>query len=210
MAAIAFSNRSMSSTALVAQRSRHRIRPFRLHRPTSADEAAAIFAASTGAAAYFGGGIDVVATLKTGVVLNDVIHLGSLPAWTAISEQDDAIAIAGGVTHQRLVDDPLLRQRYPALCAAWASVANHRIRIKGTLAGNLMAANPVYDFALAAIALGARLDYLDSGRLSAQVPAERISDIPHGALLTHIMLPRDACFAFVMQCEWKPIVSFAL
>jgi CO/xanthine dehydrogenase FAD-binding subunit len=195
---------------LVAQRSRHRIRPFRLHRPKTADEAVIMRAESAGASAYMSGGIDVVAGMKAGFVLTDVIYLRSLPAWTSIVDRQDGIAIAAGVTHQDLADDQLLRQRYPGLCAAWSTLANNRVRIKGTLAGNLMAANPAYDFALAAIAAGARLDYIDLTRTSGQLPAERLSEIPQGALLTHIMLPRKTCLAFAVQCQWKSIVSFAL
>lgn len=169
-----------------------------------------IRAESAGATAYMSGGIDVVAGLKTGAVLTDVIHLGSLPAWTSIAERQDAIAVGAGVTHQGLADSSLLRQAYPGLCAAWSRVANHRIRTKGTLAGNLMARNPAYDFAMVAIALGARLEYLDTNRASGQVSAEHLSDVPQCALLANIIMPRHHRLLLAVQCQWKPIVSFAL
>ena len=165
---------------------------------------------SGGAAAYMSGGIDVVAGLKAGAVLSDVIHLGLLPGRISIVKREDAIAIGAGVTHQGFADSQLLRQLYPGLCSAWSKLANNRIRIKGTLAGNLMARNPGYDFAIATIAAGARLEYLDSNRMAGQVPVERLPDIPQGALLTAIVMPRDHWLAFTVQCQWKPIVSFAL
>jgi aerobic carbon-monoxide dehydrogenase medium subunit len=196
-------------TMLVAQRSRHRIRPFRLHRPKTAEEAVAI-RAENGAAAYMSGGIDVVAGLKAGAVLTDVIHLGSLRSWTSLVEHHDAIAVGAGVTHQGLADSSLLRRVYPGLCSAWSGLANYRIRIKGTLAGNLMARNASYDFAMAAIAAGARLEYRDSNRTSGEVPAERLSDIPQQALLTNIIMPRGHWLAFAVQYQWKPLVAFAL
>lgn len=167
-------------------------------------------AESAGASAYMAGGIDVVATLKTGAVLADVIHLRSIPAWNAIAERDDSIAIAAGVTHRDFADSRLLRQFYPDLCAAWSVLANNRIRIKGTLAGNLMSRNPAYDFAMVTVAAGARLEYVDCTRMSGQVPAERLADIPQAALLTRIMMPRKPWLAFTVRCEWKPIVAFAL
>jgi aerobic carbon-monoxide dehydrogenase medium subunit len=169
-----------------------------------------IRAESAGAAAYMSGGIDVVAGLKTGVALTDVIHLGSLVAWTSIAERQDTIAVGAGVTHQGLADSRLLRRIHPSLCTAWSRVANHRIRTKGTLAGNLMARNPAYDFAMVAIALGARLEYLDTNRASEQVSAERLSDVPQRALLTNIFMPRHHRLLLAVQCQWKPIVSFAL
>jgi CO/xanthine dehydrogenase FAD-binding subunit len=201
---------SATPPTLVAQRSRHRIRPFRLHRPETAEEAVIRRAESVGASAYLAGGIDIIATLKMGAVITDVIHLRSLPAWTSIAEREDAIAIAAGVTHRDFADSRLLRRFYPDLCASWSGLANSRIRIKGTLAGNLMARNPAYDFAMVAVAASARLEYLNSDRISSQVPADRLLDIPSAALLTHIVMPRVPWLAFVVQCQWKPIVSFAL
>lgn len=167
-------------------------------------------AESAGVSTYMAGGIDVVATLKTGALLTDVIHLRSIPEWSSIVERQDSIAIAPGVTHRDFADSRLLRQFYPDLCAAWSTFANNRIRIKGTLAGNLMARNPAYDFAMVAVAAGARLEYLDCNRMSGQVPAERLAQIPQAALLTQIMVPREPWLAFTLRCDWKPIVSLAL
>jgi CO/xanthine dehydrogenase FAD-binding subunit len=45
----------------------------------------------------------------------------------------------------------------PALAQTWPDVANIRVRCKGTLGGNIMAADPAHDFKLAALAADARL-----------------------------------------------------
>jgi CO/xanthine dehydrogenase FAD-binding subunit len=96
------------------------------------------------------------------------------------------------------------------LCDVWSKVANNRIRVKGTVAGNLMARNQSYDFPIAAIASGAELEFLDRHLALRRVGADRTAELPHGALLTSITLPRVRSLAFVVQLQWKPIVAFAL
>ena len=170
----------------------------------------ALHADSAGTAAYMAGGIDLLAALKTGVFLEDVIHLRSLPDWNSIIEWEDAIAIGGGTTHQAFADSRPMRAMYPTLCDAWSKIANHRIRIKGTVAGNLMARNQSYDLPIVAIAAGAQVEFLDTSLVRRRVTADRISELPQGALLTRMTLPRARCLAFAAQLQWKPIVAFAL
>jgi aerobic carbon-monoxide dehydrogenase medium subunit len=195
---------------LVAQRSRHRIRPFRLHRPETAAQAVQMRAGSTGRAAYMAGGIDVMARMKTGNRLDDVIYLNAVRDWTSIVPGDDAIYIGAGVTHQLLADGSAVRAAYPDLCAAWSSVANNRVRVKGTVAGNLMARNPAYDFWMAAVAVGADVRYLGTDFVERDLPVEKLSGLPEQALVTRIVLPSTPCLAFAVQLQWKPVVSFAL
>jgi CO/xanthine dehydrogenase FAD-binding subunit len=196
---------------LVAQRSRHRIRPFRLHRPETPAQAVLMHAGSPGRAAYMAGGIDVMAWMKAGSRLDDVIYLNSLRDWTSIVAGDDAINIGAGVTHQQLADGSVLGAVYPDLCAAWSRVANNRIRVKGTIVGNLMARNPAYDFWMVAVAAGANIRYLGPDLAQKELPAEKVlSDLPEQALVTQIVLPSTPCLAFAVQLQWKPVVSFAL
>jgi aerobic carbon-monoxide dehydrogenase medium subunit len=195
---------------LVAQRSRHRIRQFRLHRPETAEEAVAVHAASTGPAAYMAGGIDLIAALKTGAPLRDLIHLDKLPGWASITERDDCILIGAGATHQMVANNRAVCATYPGLCEAWSRLANNRIRNKGTIGGNLMARNPAYDFPIVAMAAGAELGFLDSNLAGRELAVQCLAELPPGALLTSIALPRAKWVAFVVRLEWKPVVAFAL
>jgi len=195
---------------LVAQRSRFRIQPFRLHRPQTAEQAAAAYFGCGGRRAYMAGGIDLIATMKMGVTPDDVIYLRALPDWSRIVESEDLILIGAGVTHQELADNALVRSTYPGLSEAWSQVANNRIRFKGTLAGNLMSGNPAYDFRIAAIALVAEVQFLDASLAPRRMPIDGLAELPAGALVTHIVLPKQPCLAFSVQLQWKPILSFAL
>jgi aerobic carbon-monoxide dehydrogenase medium subunit len=170
----------------------------------------ALHTASSSSAAYMGGGIDLMAALKTGAGPDNVIHLGLLPGWNSIVEHEKEIVLSAGTTHQELADAASVRSILPTLCDVWSKVANNRIRVKGTVAGNLMARNQSYDFPIAAIASGAELEFLDRHLALRRVGADRTAELPHGALLTSITLPRVRSLAFVVQLQWKPIVAFAL
>jgi carbon-monoxide dehydrogenase medium subunit len=169
-----------------------------------------LHAASASSAAYMGGGIDLMAALKTGAGPDNVIHLGLLPDWNSIVEREKEIVLGAGTTHQQLADAAPVRSIFPALCDVWTRVANNRIRIKGTVAGNLMARNQSYDFPIAAVASGAELEFLDRHLAVRRIGADRIAELPDGALLTSITLPRVRFLAFAVQLQWKPIVAFAL
>ena|SRR5260221_2405752 len=195
---------------LVAQRSRHRIHPFHLHRPQTAVDAVTLHAGSKGTAAYMGGGIDLMAALKTGRRLDDVIHLGALPNRTGINECGDDIVVGAGVTHDALARSAVLRRAYPRLAESWAKLANNRIRIKGTIAGNLMAGNASYDFLIVAIAADAQIEFMTSRLSAGSVAASRRAELGPADLITGIRLPGSGCLALVVQLEWKPIVAFAL
>ena len=156
------------------------------------------------------GGIDLIATMKAGETPDDVIFLRGLPDWSSIVESKTSIMIGAGVTHQELADSTVVRAVHPGLSEAWLGLANNRIRLKGTLAGNLMSRNPAYDFQLAAIALAAEVQFLDAGLVSRRMPVESLAELPVGALVTHIVLPKQPRLAFAIQLQWKPIMSFAL
>ena len=195
---------------LIAQRSRHRIHPFRLHRPETAADAVTLHAGSKGVAAYMGGGIDLMAALKTGRRFDDVIHLGALSNRTSIEECGDNIVIGAGVTHDALARSVVLRRTYPRLAETWARLANNRIRLKGTIAGNLMAGNVSYDFLMVAIAADAQIDFIGSDLSCGSVAASRRAELGPADLIRGIRLPRSGCLALVVQLEWKPVVAFAL
>jgi len=141
---------------LAMHRSRKLIPEFRLHRPRSAAEAVAMKAKAGPGAIYMAGGIDVVNRMKWGVQITDMVYLGAVEALCGIEEENGRLRLGSLVTHDRLATAPLVKARTPALAQAWPDVANIRIRCKGTIGGNIMAGDPSYDFALAALAANAR------------------------------------------------------
>jgi carbon-monoxide dehydrogenase medium subunit len=189
-------------------RSRKLIPEFRLHRPRSAAEAVAMKAAAGPGAEYMAGGIDVVNRMKSGLSVTDVVHLSGVTGLDTIEEVGDGLRLGALVTHDRLATSSLIHTRLPVLAQTWTDVANIRIRCKGTIGGNIMAGDPAYDFALAALAANARLHFLTADGSTRIVPAAQPDVIPDG-LLTAIILPAGSALRLVFDRSLRPIVTIA-
>jgi len=181
-----------------------------LHRPTCETDAVALFAASTGKASYMSGGIDLINRMKSGSDLDDVIHLGAIPDRSSIDVSGDDLIIGAGVTHDAVAKSRLIRDNLPSLCSAWSSVANVRIRMKGTVGGNLMARERSYDFPIVAIALGAMLEFVTATSDLKLTDAAGLDQMGKSDLLTRIRIPRISKQSLVLELRWKPYLAFAL
>ncbi len=203
---------ALSATAptLAVHRSRKLIPEFRLHRPQTPAEAAAIKAAAGPGAVYVAGGTDVVNRMKFGVPVTDLIHLGRLAGLDRIDENGEELRLGALVTHDRLAASPLVRRHLPALAETWPGIANIRIRCKGTAGGNVMAGDPTYDFALVAMAADARLYFLRSEGAVDVVPAADPGAARREGLLTAIVLPRALTLLLRVDRSLRPIVSVAV
>ena len=199
-----------SAPALAVHRSRKLIPDFRLHRPRTAAEAVAMKAACGAGAVFMAGGIDVVNRMKFGIPVSDVIHLGGVAGLDRIEVSSGELRLGALVTHDRLANSPEIRSLLPALARTWPGVANIRVRCKGTIGGNIMAADPAYDFALAALAAGARLVFLDPDGSPSVVAAAELGGGRLDRLLTTIILPSGMTLRLMFDRSLRPIVSLVL
>jgi carbon-monoxide dehydrogenase medium subunit len=196
--------------ALAVHRSRKLIPDFRLHRPRTAAEAVSMKAACGVGAVFMAGGIDIVNRMKFGVPVSDVIHLGGAAGLDRIEAASGELRLGALVTHDRLANSPEIRSLLPALAQAWPDVANIRVRCKGTIGGNIMAADPAYDFALAALAADARLVFLDPDGGPLVVTAAELSGARPDRLLTTIILPTATTLRLSFDRSLRPIISLVL
>jgi carbon-monoxide dehydrogenase medium subunit len=196
---------------LAIHRSRHLIAPFRLLRPRSAAEAAALQGEAPAGRAFMAGGIDLVNRLKFGAPIDTVVHLGAVPGLGEIAEHAGGVTIGAAVTHQQLHDSPVIRARLPVLAQTWDAVANVRIRLKGTVGGNLMVRDPLYDFPLAVMAAGARLRFVEPDGAPRLVDAAALAarSAPAG-LLTAIELPPPDRLRLAFDRSLRPALSLAV
>jgi len=170
----------------------------------------ALFAASAGAASYMSGGIDLINRMKSGCTIDDVIHLGAIPDRRSIDLSGDYLSLGAGVTHDAIAKSGLIRDCAPSLCDAWSPVANIRVRMKGTVGGNLMARDLSYDFPIVAIALGATFEFVTATSGLKQIGAEDLDQIEKSDLLTRIRIPGIAMQSMTLELGWKPHLAFAL
>lgn len=136
------------------------MKPFRLHEPATPQEAAALLAQESGAAALYAGGTELLLAMKAGLLAYDaLINVKSVAGLDAIAAADGGTVVIGaGATHSAVERDPLVRERLPLLAEVTHSVANARVRNVGTLAGNLCFAEPHSDPAALLLVYEAEID----------------------------------------------------
>lgn len=117
------------------------MKSFRNHNPKDWGEASRLLSEAADekrAVSVVGGGSDLIAQVKDGLVAPEVIvNLKSLPDGRRIERRGDRVAIGGLVTLDELSRHPLIRQHFRTLAEAAGSVATPQIRSVATLAGNL-------------------------------------------------------------------------
>jgi carbon-monoxide dehydrogenase medium subunit len=199
---------------LAVHRSRALIPPFQVLRPRVAAEAAALQAACADAL-FMAGGIDLINRLKFGAPVTTIVHLGGVAGMGDIGETVDGLTIGAGVTHDQLAGSALIRTRLPALADAWPGVANVRIRLKGTVGGNVMARDPAYDIAPVLMAAGARLRFVGRDGGERVIDAAALTDptgrpVPQPGLLSAIELPPTAGLRLAIERSLRPVLSLAV
>jgi carbon-monoxide dehydrogenase medium subunit len=195
---------------LAVHRSRKMIPEFQLRRPRSPSEAVAMRAEAGHGGFFMAGGIDLVNRMKFGEPVAEVIYLGGIAGLDAITETEGALRLGSLVTHHQLETSAIVRERFPELAKTWQDVANIRIRCKGTIGGNIMSADPTYDFTPAAMAAGADLHFLAVDGTVRVVSAMRMSGVKPDGLLTAITLPMAGPLRLTFDRSLRPAVTLAL
>jgi CO/xanthine dehydrogenase FAD-binding subunit len=104
------------------------------------------------------GGTDLVPRLRDGAVpAGPVVCCGHLPELGAMRMGRRALTVGAAVTYRSLAADERVRASFPALHRLVSTLANPRVRNRGTLGGVLCAARPRYDPTTLLVALDARV-----------------------------------------------------
>ena len=137
------------------------------HLPASVDEAVGLLARYEGKARVVAGGTDLILDLQQGnehpiEALVDVTRIVGL---NEILEDGEFIVIGAGVTHNQIVESPLLQQKATALVEASYVVGGPQVRNVATIGGNVAHALPAADGTTALNALDAEVEVASfSGR----------------------------------------------
>jgi carbon-monoxide dehydrogenase medium subunit len=171
---------------LVGLRSRKHIPSFDLVQPASVEEACRALAAP-GRTVVMAGGLDLIDRLKGGEAVDRIVHLAGVRELAGIRRDGDKITIGALTTHAQLAHSKMLADLIPDFPVIWRTIANPRVRLAGTLGGNLMSAAPHYDAGPALLALGADAVVFDRSGAPAvvELPALRGRD---GILLGQVRI----------------------
>lgn len=128
--------------------------------PASVDEAVGLLARYEGKARVVAGGTDLILDLQQGnehpvAALVDVTRIVGL---NEIREDAGFIVIGAGVTHNQIVESPLLQQKATALVEASYVVGGPQVRNVATIGGNVAHALPAADGTTALNALDAEVE----------------------------------------------------
>jgi carbon-monoxide dehydrogenase medium subunit len=127
---------------------------FVYHRPSSVEEAEALFAACDDAV-FMSGGMTLVATMKQGLAApSDVIDLGRLVS-RDVSVQGSCVTIGAGASHAEVAGHAGLADALPALAALAGGIGDAHVRNRGTLGGSIANNDPAADYPAALMALDA-------------------------------------------------------
>lgn len=133
---------------------------FALHAPRTVDEAVELLARHGEDATVYAGGTELLLAMKLRVLrYGHLVDIKRIQALAEVTVDDGVLAVGALATHHVLERHPLVVRHVPAYVALSRAVANVRVRVAGTLGGNLCFAEPHADppALLAALGAGVRL-----------------------------------------------------
>lgn len=194
-------------TGLVAPTQRT-IPDFELHRPRTIAEAVAAGAAE--GSAYAQGCTDLFARFREGLDCSSLVSLDRIPELRRIEWDGVNLAIGAAVDHDTGSHDAAVESALPGFAAAWREIANHRIRQRATIGGNVMARRTRYEMSIMLDALGADLDFVTPDGAVVLSPADLWQRRePHGALLHTIRIPDVPGVRFGYERSLRPLMTVA-
>jgi CO/xanthine dehydrogenase FAD-binding subunit len=138
---------------------------FEYFAPATVDEAVALLADAAGTARVLAGGTDLLPRMERHLVHADVlVDLNRIPELRGI-RFDPATGLSLGATTRlaEVLEDAVVRDRYPAIAEAAAVTATVQIRNMGTMAGNLCNGSPCADSVPVLMARGAHVEVQGPG-----------------------------------------------
>src|ERR1700704_6404744 len=125
------------------------------HRPSSVDEAAALFAKGS-ESKYLAGGHTLIPVMKQRLASpSDVIDLGKIKELVGIEVSGDALTIKAATTYFDILQSADARKAIPAIVHLVSVLGDPQVRYRGTIGGSIANNDPAADFPAAVLALGA-------------------------------------------------------
>src|ERR1700688_4279576 len=125
------------------------------HRPSSVDEAAALFAKGS-ESKYLAGGHTLIPVMKQRLAApSDVIDLGRIKDLVGIDVSADAVTIKAATTHYDVAGSGPAQKAIPALAHLASVIGDPAVRYRGTIGGSIANNDPAADYPAAVLALEA-------------------------------------------------------
>jgi carbon-monoxide dehydrogenase medium subunit len=127
------------------------------HRPSSIDEAAALFAKGS-ESKYLAGGHTLIPVMKQRLASpSDVIDLGRIKDLIGVEVSADTLTIKAATTHYDVAGSAAVQKAIPALAHLASLIGDPAVRYRGTIGGSIANNDPAADYPAAVLALGATI-----------------------------------------------------
>jgi len=125
------------------------------HRPSSVDEAAAMFAKGS-ESKYLAGGHTLIPVMKQRLASpSDVIDLARIKELVGIEPTNDGLAVKAATTHYDVAQSGIVKKAIPALAYLASLIGDPAVRHRGTIGGSIANNDPAADYPAALLALDA-------------------------------------------------------
>lgn len=134
---------------------------FLYHRPATIEEAVGLLADYGGSARILAGGQSLLPMMNMRLARpSSLIDICDLDAMKEVRIEGDRTVLGAMVRYRCIEEDPVIRERLPALPHMIRWVGDRQVRNRGTVGGSLVQADPTGEMPLAALVLGAELEIL--------------------------------------------------
>jgi len=125
------------------------------HRPSSIDEAAALFAKGS-EPKYLAGGHTLIPVMKQRLAgPSDVIDLAKIKELIGVEATGDTLTIKAATPHYDVAQSAAAQKAIPALTYLASLIGDPAVRHRGTIGGSIANNDPAADYPAAVLALGA-------------------------------------------------------
>lgn len=168
---------------------------FTYHRPRTMEEAFQLTAEFGQDCAFLAGGTELLPDYRRGrEEAGHLVSLRDVPGLTEIRRDNGTLKIGAMVRLQDIVDSPEVREAFPVLASACATIGGSQVRHQGTIGGNFCRAVPCADTPPACIVGGATVCLMSANgerRLDAVefFLGPRATALDTGEIMTAVEIP---------------------
>lgn len=123
--------------------------------PETITEAITILTEGPGSTAVIAGGTDLLLDLSQGrhPPVNRLVDVSGISEMGNITQEDDTILIGAGVTHKKIITNPLLKEHARCVVEGCGLIGGPQVRNVATIGGNVSHALPAGDGTISLLAL---------------------------------------------------------
>jgi carbon-monoxide dehydrogenase medium subunit len=137
-------------------------------KPSSISEALDALSGVSGPVAIIAGGTDLLLDMRQGrhPAVQRLVDISFIPEMGKINQDGDHVLIGAGVTHTKIIRDPLLHEHAQCVVEGCGLIGGPQVRNVATIGGNVSHALPAGDGTISLLALDAEVEIASAEGIS--------------------------------------------